>query len=334
MARTELKSDMIDHAPVTVASASTCDIGATISDRVIVSGTTTITSLGTKTNKVRFVHFSGALILTHNATSLILPTSANITTVAGDSAVFSSDGSGYWKCLSYLRLDGTALATSGGVDINGMTEETAPATGDFFPLYDASAAANRKMQLSNVLKVIASLPAEASPATDDDLLIYDTSETAANRMSFANFLKVVNSLTEDTAPTTSDFFLSYDTSAAAAKKVANTSIEKTMNGTAKAWAHISATGSANTTHNVSSVTDTGTGDGTVNLTSAMSATTAVAMATAADSIVGNGNSSGNIAMQAVSSTTAFRHVTCYFGNGVNVTYVDYIRHVSIKGTLA
>ena len=45
--------------------------------------------------------FNGANTLTHNATSLILPGGANITTVAGDAAIMVSEGSGNWRCVSY-----------------------------------------------------------------------------------------------------------------------------------------------------------------------------------------------------------------------------------------
>ena len=102
-------SDMVQHQPVSVASAATCDIGAAISDVITVTGTTTITSFGTKTNKLRYVKFAAALTLTHNATSLILPTAANITTAAGDTAVFASDGSGNWTCLAFARKNGNPL---------------------------------------------------------------------------------------------------------------------------------------------------------------------------------------------------------------------------------
>ena len=97
------------NAEVTVASASTCDILGAASALVAISGTTTITSLGTGTNRVRFVRFTGALLLTHNATSLILPTGANITTAAGDAMIVESDGSSNARVLSYLKADGTAL---------------------------------------------------------------------------------------------------------------------------------------------------------------------------------------------------------------------------------
>lgn len=87
----------------TIASATTTDLSTVTSIEVSVTGTTTITGLGTATaGTMRNVSFAGALTLTHNATSLILPTGANITTAAGDYAYFLSLGSGNWRCLSYL----------------------------------------------------------------------------------------------------------------------------------------------------------------------------------------------------------------------------------------
>ena len=85
-----------------IASASSIDIGAATGQYVDITGTTTITALGTvAAGTVRVLQFDGALTLTHNATSLILPGGANITTAAGDVAVFVSEGSGNWRCTSY-----------------------------------------------------------------------------------------------------------------------------------------------------------------------------------------------------------------------------------------
>ena len=97
-----------------IASATTTDIGAATGNSLTVTGTTTITGLGTvQAGTRRIVTFSGALTLTHNVTSLILPTAANITTAAGDVAEFSSLGSGNWKCTNYQRADGTSLVGGG-----------------------------------------------------------------------------------------------------------------------------------------------------------------------------------------------------------------------------
>jgi hypothetical protein len=107
--------DVLDDAmPFTdVASATTTAIGAVASNKVRITGTTTITGLGTiGTGIRRLVRFAAALTLTHNATSLILPASANITTAADDTAEFVSLGSGNWLCLWYKKASGLFLATS------------------------------------------------------------------------------------------------------------------------------------------------------------------------------------------------------------------------------
>jgi hypothetical protein len=89
----------------TIASAATTDIGAQAEVYLTVSGTTTITAFGTvRTGTMRFLRFTGALTLTHNATSLILPGAANIVTAAGDTAILVSEGSGNWRCLNYLPI--------------------------------------------------------------------------------------------------------------------------------------------------------------------------------------------------------------------------------------
>lgn len=89
-------------AEVDVASAATCDIGAAASPFVRVTGTTTITSLGTTYNGHRFIRFAGALTLTHNSTTLVLPGSANITTAAGDTCIAIPYGAGTgWLIQSY-----------------------------------------------------------------------------------------------------------------------------------------------------------------------------------------------------------------------------------------
>lgn len=105
----------IEAAQVDVASAATCNIGAAASENVRITGTTTITAFDTVASGVwRSGYFSGALTLTYNATSLILPGAANITTAAGDSFIARSLGSGNWKVLFYEKADGTPIAGGGG----------------------------------------------------------------------------------------------------------------------------------------------------------------------------------------------------------------------------
>lgn len=97
-----------------VASAATTDIGAATGAYIHITGTTGITALGTKTAGVlRDVVFDGILTLTHNATSLILPGGANITTAAGDTATFRSEGGGNWRCMRYTRASGQSVVGGG-----------------------------------------------------------------------------------------------------------------------------------------------------------------------------------------------------------------------------
>lgn len=96
-----------------IASASSIDIGAATGNYVVITGTTTITSLGTvQAGTRRILEFSGALTLTHNATSLILPSGASITTAAGDVAHFISEGSGNWRCVVYSKANGQAVVST------------------------------------------------------------------------------------------------------------------------------------------------------------------------------------------------------------------------------
>ncbi|MFA7308355.1 MAG: hypothetical protein WC026_16985 [Hyphomicrobium sp.] len=113
----------------TVASATTADIGAAASNFVSITGTTTITGLGTiAAGAMRWVKFGGALTLTHNGTSLILPGGANITTAAGDTAVFVSEGSGNWRCLGYQRANGGIITQAAASDFWAGTSVSKPTT--------------------------------------------------------------------------------------------------------------------------------------------------------------------------------------------------------------
>lgn len=106
--------------PVSLASASSVAIGVAASNRITITGTTAITSFGTiAAGAVRTVTFAGALVLTHNATSLILPGGANITTAAGDTAEFESLGGGNWRCTAFQRAAGLPVLLAGAQTVAG-----------------------------------------------------------------------------------------------------------------------------------------------------------------------------------------------------------------------
>lgn len=95
-------------APTTLAAAGTTDLGSKDETFITLTGTAaTITALGTVSAGIyKWVIFNAAHVLTHNGTSLILPSAANITAAIGDVACFVSLGSGNWRCVSYTRASG------------------------------------------------------------------------------------------------------------------------------------------------------------------------------------------------------------------------------------
>jgi hypothetical protein len=102
----------------TLASASTTDLGSVTSNVIDITGTTTITAFGSSANTaipIYFLRFTGILTLTYNASSLILPTAANITTATGDTAIAKYEGSGNWRVINYARANGQPLLFSSTV---------------------------------------------------------------------------------------------------------------------------------------------------------------------------------------------------------------------------
>lgn len=85
-----------------VASAATVDIASVPSQNIDITGTVNISAFSTADSGVfRRLKFEDALTLVYNATTLILPGGANITTTAGDTAEIVSLGGGAWIVTQY-----------------------------------------------------------------------------------------------------------------------------------------------------------------------------------------------------------------------------------------
>lgn len=142
-------NDKLNTTSTDIASASTVNLANATGVVVNITGTTTITSLGTvASGALRTLIFGGILTLTHNATSLILPGGVNITTAAGDVAHFRSKGSGNWVCVSYQK-------NSAGLDIpstiHAASSKTTPVDADEIGLIDSAASwALKKLTWANL----------------------------------------------------------------------------------------------------------------------------------------------------------------------------------------
>ena len=131
-----------------VAADTTTNLGEQSSHVILITGTTTITSFGSSADvadPIYFIRFSGALTLTHNATSLILPSGSNISTSNGDTATVQYLDSGNWKVLAYNHINTVlsgksaisssanlnTIITPGVYALSGSSYTNAPVSGTF-----------------------------------------------------------------------------------------------------------------------------------------------------------------------------------------------------------
>lgn len=103
-----------------IASAATINLTTATGNWCNVTGTTTITAITLATGLQRLVRFTGILTLTHGA-SLVLPGAANITTAAGDYALFVGDASSVVRCVYYSPATGTPVGPAAAGTLTGTT---------------------------------------------------------------------------------------------------------------------------------------------------------------------------------------------------------------------
>jgi len=110
-----------------IVSATTTNLANATWNYIHITWATTINSFWVVSAGAKYeLVFDSVLTLTHNATSMILPTGSNITTQAGDVAIVISEGGGNWRIASYERKDGTPLWWSLSGEIKLWSTTTAP----------------------------------------------------------------------------------------------------------------------------------------------------------------------------------------------------------------
>lgn len=251
-----------------VSAGSTTDLGSIQEGVVVLSGNATIARFGaTGTPGLRKkIRFTGTPTIQHSTGGIICPGSADITVAAGDAAEAICESSNVWRIYGYQRASGEALV--GGLEINGLTAESAPAISDQLAMYDSSVSANRKITLEDVLKVINGLTADASPDTSADYVAtYDASASSPKKV-------LLNAIGMSAA------------SQAEMETASSTTVAVTPGrqhyhpSAAKAWVNWDADGTIaiQTSYNVSSITDNGVGDYTINFSVTFSSTEYCAVA--------------------------------------------------------
>ncbi|MBN9497865.1 MAG: hypothetical protein J0H39_14000 [Alphaproteobacteria bacterium] len=197
-----------------VASATSCDIWAGADgDYLHVTGTTTITGLGTapNTGAERTIVFDDVLTLTHHATSLILPGGANITTAAGDVARVRAETTANMRVVAYVKADGTPVvvptvpaAKLGGGTVGAVGYSATPysagtkSSGTFTP---DPANGNFQYATNGGAHTL------APPASDCTMVVQYTNNGSAGAVTTSGFTKVTGSFTT----TNGDDFMCYIT---------------------------------------------------------------------------------------------------------------------------
>lgn len=88
-----------------ISASATLDLSSATGDFVVVNGTATVTAITLAQGKEATVRFTGAVTLTHNGATLILPGAADYVTVAGDVLVFRGLSAGV-ACVGLVKAAG------------------------------------------------------------------------------------------------------------------------------------------------------------------------------------------------------------------------------------
>jgi hypothetical protein len=108
------------------ANGNSAFVGGSVGDMIYGIADPSVTTNGAVR---RIVFVAPGMVLVHS-NNLTLPTHANITVQNGDAMIVQADGATAWRCISYQRADGTALASSGsgGASTYTFTQASALAT--------------------------------------------------------------------------------------------------------------------------------------------------------------------------------------------------------------
>lgn len=113
-----LENAIYENEGSALAASATVDLSSATGNFLHITGTGTISSFGTCPEGARFILvFDGVCTLVYNATSLILPGSANITTAANDCCMIVSEGSGNFRVVGFFPIAGG----SGGGTVTSVT---------------------------------------------------------------------------------------------------------------------------------------------------------------------------------------------------------------------
>jgi hypothetical protein len=194
--------NQVGGGTATIASATTTSICSDPQYFITISGTVTITGLGTGcfTGQSKKITFSGALLLTYNATSLIIPGAANVTTSAGDTADAIYLGSGDWQIVDYQPANGQALINP-AIDVGAIEWTFSPniPSSKYLWAYGQAVSRSTYSVLETALTITQSVTAtNGSPTLTG---FSDTTEIPTGAVVEASFLSAPTTISSCTSTT-------------------------------------------------------------------------------------------------------------------------------------
>lgn len=166
----------------TIASAATVDLSTADGKTIPVSGTSTVTGLGTEVAGLEYMlTTTGAQVWKHSS-ALTLPGAADITTAAGDYLLAHSKGAGNWVVPWLTRASGqpinaggsaTGVTMVGGVtqlDIGSLNTTATASVSDKLPLFSSGTSANRAATIANILAGVAASQTEMESYTSNSVV--------------------------------------------------------------------------------------------------------------------------------------------------------------------
>jgi hypothetical protein len=169
-----MSAKQIETARASVATATTPNLVTAAANAIEFTGTTAVTGFTTGQNGTLYYcsYPTGAgFTLTHNATSLILPTTANIVVAAGDTWFQLAIGSNNVRVFGYQRADGSSLG--GSIATQAQMEAASSTT--------TSASPGRTQYHPGVLKVFANIDCIGTFATRTSYNLTSTTDNGAGR---------------------------------------------------------------------------------------------------------------------------------------------------------
>lgn len=212
-------------ANITLSAAQTIDgVSVVADDRVLVKNQTTTTENGiyiaAASTWTRALDFDGSRDMVTGTRVFVISGTTNALTEWYVSTASDPDPG---DAMAFSQV--TVPAT---VSITGLTAETAPDTADLALIYDDSEAANNKVTLNNLWKVVNTFTAETAVDTADVVGLYDASAATSDKATVNNLLKAVTTFTAETAVDDADEILLIDTSAGTADKATVANLLKSL----------------------------------------------------------------------------------------------------------